>query len=89
MIRRVREVCRRTERHIALMMDVKGPEIRTGDLPAPVELKLGQLIDLLPTPGSAQDGVFAVSVNYPLMGRRLWRSAPPSSWTAASSASRC
>jgi len=36
MIRRVREVCQRTGRHIALLMDVKGPEIRTGDLSAPV-----------------------------------------------------
>ncbi len=68
MIRRVREVCRRTQRHIALLMDVKGPEIRTGDLPAPVDLAAGQLIDLLPTPGAAEDGVFAVGVNYPMMG---------------------
>jgi pyruvate kinase len=68
MIRRVREVCRRTERHIALLMDVKGPEIRTGDLPAPVDLVADQLIDLLPVPGRAEDGVFAVGVNYPLMG---------------------
>jgi len=68
MIRRVREVCRRTERHIAILMDVKGPEIRTGDLPAPVDLVAGQLIDLLPTRGIAEDGVLAVSVNYPLMG---------------------
>jgi pyruvate kinase len=68
MIRRVREVCRRTQRHIALLMDVKGPEIRTGDLQAPVELVAGQRIDLLPTPGESQDGVLAVSVNYPLMG---------------------
>lgn len=67
-IRRVREVCRRTQRHIAIMMDIKGPEIRTGDLPAPVELVAGQLIDLLPTPGKAEKGVLAVSVNYPLMG---------------------
>ena len=51
MIHRVREVCRRTHRHIALLMDVKGPEIRTGDLPAPVDLAAGQLIDLLPAPG--------------------------------------
>jgi pyruvate kinase len=67
-IRRVREVCRRTQRHIAIMMDVKGPEIRTGDLPAPVELTAGQLIDLLPTPGKPEKGVLAVGVNYPLMG---------------------
>jgi pyruvate kinase len=68
MIRRVREVCARTRRHIALLMDVKGPEIRTGELPAPVDLAAGQLIDLLPTPGNAEDGVLAVTVNYPMMG---------------------
>ena len=68
MIRRVRDVCQKTQRHIALLMDVKGPEIRTGDLPAPVELSAGQLIDLLPTGGDAAHGVFAIPVNYPLMG---------------------
>ena len=68
MIRRVREVCRRTQRHIAILMDVKGPEIRTGDLPAPVDLVAGQLIDFLPVPGGAEDGVLAVSVNYPRLG---------------------
>ena len=70
MIRRVREVCWRTQRHIALLMDVKGPEIRTGDLPAPVDLVAGQLVDLLPNPpGGGEDGVFSVGVNYPLIGR--------------------
>ena len=69
MIRRVREVCRRTGRQIALLMDVKGPEIRTGDLPAPVELVAGQLLDLLPHPGGPEDGVLAVTVNYPNFGR--------------------
>jgi pyruvate kinase len=68
MIRRVREVCLRTGRHIALLMDVKGPEIRTGDLPAPVSLVAGQLIDLMPAPGVAEEGVLAVTVNYPRMG---------------------
>src|SRR5438067_1973189 len=42
MIRRVRDVCRKTGRHIALLMDVKGPEIRTGEVIAPVELVIGQ-----------------------------------------------
>jgi len=69
MIHRIREVCRRTGRHIALLMDVKGPEIRTGDLPAPVELEAGQMIDLLPQGGGAEDGILAVSVNYPGLGR--------------------
>jgi pyruvate kinase len=49
-------------------MDVKGPEIRTGDLPAPIDLSVGQLIDLLPAPGASENGVPAVTVNYPHMG---------------------
>ena len=69
MITRVREVCRRTGRQIALMMDVKGPEIRTGDLAAPVDLVAGQLLDLLPRPGPATAGVLTVGVNYPLLGK--------------------
>jgi pyruvate kinase len=64
MIRRVKEVCQRSGRHIATMLDIKGPEIRTGDLPAPVDLAEGQLMDLLPAPGAAENGVLAVSVNY-------------------------
>lgn len=69
MIRRVRAVCEKAGRHIALLMDVKGPEIRTGDLPAPVDLVEGQLIDLLPQPVPPADGVLAVTVNYPGLGR--------------------
>ena len=69
MIKRVREVCLRTGRQIAILMDVKGPEIRTGDLAAPVELVAGQLIDLLPQGGGSEDGILAVPVNYPGLGR--------------------
>jgi pyruvate kinase len=69
MIQRVRAVCERVGRHIAILMDVKGPEIRTGDLSTPVDLVEGQLIDLLPLPGVAEDGVLAVTVNYPGFGR--------------------
>ncbi len=68
MIKRIRTVCERTQRHIALMMDIKGPEIRTGEVKKPMDLKEGQLIDLLPSPGKSKDGVPAVDVNYPLMG---------------------
>lgn len=72
MIRRIREVCHRTGRHIALLMDVKGPEIRTGDLPTAVNLAEGQLLDLLPQPGTPpDDGVLGVTVNYPGLGRDL------------------
>jgi pyruvate kinase len=70
-IRRIREVCRRVGRHIAILMDVKGPEIRTGDLPAPVDLAVGQLVDFLVVPGPAEAGVLAVTVNYPGFARDL------------------
>jgi pyruvate kinase len=68
MIHRVRGMCARTGRQIAIMMDVKGPEIRTGDLPAPIELCAGQLIDLLPRKAGPEDGILSVTVNYPHLG---------------------
>jgi pyruvate kinase len=64
-IRRIKLVCGRVGRHIAIMMDVKGPEIRTGDLPAPIDLQVGQLLDFITDQGAAEpDGVPAVGVNY-------------------------
>lgn len=69
-IARVRLACREAGRVIALMMDVKGPEIRTGALDQPIDLQAGDLIDLtvdkslrLPAPGVPP----AVPVNYPLL----------------------
>ncbi len=64
-IRRVKAVCERTGRHIAIMMDVKGPEIRTGDVPQPIALEKGQLLDFITDVGQpAGDGVTCVGVNY-------------------------
>ncbi len=64
-IRRVKAVCGRVGRHIALMMDVKGPEIRTGDLPLPIALEVGQILDFVTNPAaSLGDGVPCVGVNY-------------------------
>src|SRR5690606_6970376 len=40
-IRRIRAVSKRVGREIAIMMDIKGPEIRTGDVDSPIELKAG------------------------------------------------
>jgi pyruvate kinase len=67
-IRRIREVSRRLEREVAIMMDIKGPEIRTGELPEPVLLAAGDLFDFTVTPRPPGDGpgdVRSVSVNYP------------------------
>jgi pyruvate kinase len=71
-IRRIRAASLRVEREVAIMMDIKGPEIRTGDLPAPLALHRGDRIDLLvpaaaaaSLPAGAAPAVPAVTVNYP------------------------
>jgi pyruvate kinase len=64
-IRRVKAVCQKVGRHIAIMMDVKGPEIRTGDLSLPIELQTGQTLDFVTDASAAMgDGVPSVGVNY-------------------------
>ena len=46
-----------------IMMDLQGPAIRTGDLPAPVQLQTGDRFDFTVDP--AAEGERCVSVNYP------------------------
>ena len=38
LVQRIREVSVEVQRHVAVMMDVKGPEIRTGVVAEPIEL---------------------------------------------------
>ncbi len=67
-IQRVRKVCDRVGRHIAIMMDVKGPEIRTGDVPETFELVAGETFDFTygeGIGGVGEDGIRRVDVNYP------------------------
>lgn len=69
-IRRIRAVSQRVGREVAIMMDIKGPEIRTGDLTVPIELKVGEIFDFTVKPGaSAERGgsaeeIRSVDVNY-------------------------
>src|SRR4051812_26355462 len=69
-IRRIRAVSARLGRDVAVMMDIKGPEIRTGDVAAPIELKAGEIFDFTVRPGmSAERGggseeIRSVDVNY-------------------------
>ena len=69
-IRRIRAVSARLGRDVAIMMDIKGPEIRTGDVSAPIELKAGEIFDFTVRPGmSAERGggaeeIRSVDVNY-------------------------
>jgi pyruvate kinase len=66
-IRRIRAVSARLEREVAIMMDIKGPEIRTGDLATPLELKVGEIFDFTIRPGAAGESgeeIRSVDVNY-------------------------
>jgi pyruvate kinase len=64
-IRRIRQVSQRINRDVAIMMDIKGPEIRTGDVAAPIELKAGEIFDFTVKPGGPGEvEVRSVDVNY-------------------------
>lgn len=66
-IRRIRAVSARVGREIAIMMDIKGPEIRTGDLETPLDLKYGEIFDFTVKPGGTRDSneeIRSVNVNY-------------------------
>lgn len=72
-IQLVSDCCRKVDRRIALMMDVKGPEIRTRDVAQPIELQQDDLIDFsyqapgdrLPVAGYGKAGTYHIGVNYP------------------------
>jgi pyruvate kinase len=73
-IRRVREASARAGRDIAVMMDIKGPEIRTGDVAAPIELKPGEIFDFTLKPfaaGGNPEEVRSVNVNYQDMAKDI------------------
>ena len=65
LIRRVRKVSNDLDRHVAIMMDVKGPEIRTGVVDEPIDLRAGDVLEFHTDTPSAD--VRSVSVNYPGM----------------------
>jgi pyruvate kinase len=66
-IRRIRAVAERVDRDVAIMMDIKGPEIRTGDLAVPIELRPGEIFDFTVKPGAPRENseeIRSVDVNY-------------------------
>ncbi len=66
-IRRIRAVSLKVGREVAIMMDIKGPEIRTGDVAAPIELRPGEIFDFTVKPGATRDDgeeIRSVDVNY-------------------------
>lgn len=76
-VARIRQVSTELSRHVAVMMDVKGPEIRTGAVASPLTLQAGDLLEFH-TESSPEfacngqvnsRGVASVSVNYPDLAR--------------------
>lgn len=68
LVKRIREVSVEVQRHVAVMMDVKGPEIRTGVVSEPIDLVEGETFEFYAqSPGSksSRDGIRGVDVNYP------------------------
>lgn len=66
-VRRVRAISARVGRDVAVMMDIKGPEIRTGDLATPIQLQPGEIFDFTVKPGTSLESaeeVRSVDVNY-------------------------
>ena len=67
-IRRVHSASKKAGRQIAILMDVKGPEIRTGDVPETFTLSAGETLDFTYDVGmgsTGNDGVRRIDVNYP------------------------
>lgn len=66
-VRRIRAAGAGAGRDVAIMMDIKGPEIRTGDLAVPIELKPGETFDFTVKPGALRENaeeIRSVDVNY-------------------------
>jgi len=64
-IRRIRAVSKKVGREIAIMMDIKGPEIRTGDVAVPIELQPGEIFDFTVRPDAERSvEIRSVDVNY-------------------------
>lgn len=61
----VREASNEVGRHVGVMMDVKGPEIRTGKVEADIVVNTGDLFEIHIEDVAPTGDVPAVSVNYP------------------------
>ena len=61
----IREVSNEVDRHVAVMMDVKGPEIRTGFIDSAIDLEIGSSVEFHIEDAEPTGDIPAVSVNYP------------------------
>lgn len=61
----IREASTEVDRHVGVMMDVKGPEIRTGKVEQAIEVKIGDAFEIYIESAQPTGDVPAVSTNYP------------------------
>jgi hypothetical protein len=67
-VERVRLVSRRMKKELAVMMDIKGPEIRTGARKEATQLTVGQVVDVTGSDTALADGeILVIPTNYPKM----------------------
>ena len=67
-VARVRKVSQKVGKELAVMMDIKGPEIRTGARTEPTQLTTGQLVDVTGSTDPKSDGdILIIPTNYPKM----------------------
>lgn len=68
-VKKIREISKKVGREIAIMMDIKGPEIRTCPMEEPITLQKGQRIDLSTDENQfftdEETGFPVLGVNYP------------------------
>lgn len=61
---RIREASRRIDKDVAILMDLTGPSIRTGDLDTPWQLKVGDEVELRISEDLPPSIAYSVTVNY-------------------------
>lgn len=63
-VRQIREIAAATGTGPAILMDLQGPAIRTGEMPATITLKTGDEVELR-QPGTAATRAISTTTNYP------------------------
>ncbi len=67
-IKKVRSACKEVGREIAILMDIKGPEIRTSQIEKDIDLRVGAFIDIISDEKNLKqldDDIPVIGTNYP------------------------